>query len=69
VMMIFSRLNADGRTIILITHEEEIASFAKRTVRLRDGLVVDDRRRTAVKAAPPGLAREHPVGAAAGTAR
>ena len=51
VMEMFSRLNADGRTIILITHEEEIAAFAKRVVRLRDGLIVDDRRRAPVEGA------------------
>ena len=53
IMDLFSRLNAGGRTIILITHEEEIAAFAKRVVRLRDGLIIDDRRRVPVKALPP----------------
>jgi putative ABC transport system ATP-binding protein len=36
------RLADAGRTIVLITHEEEIAAFAKRVVRLRDGRVVSD---------------------------
>src|SRR5579864_2767971 len=36
IMGMFSRLNAGGRTIILITHEPEIAAYAKRIVRLRD---------------------------------
>jgi putative ABC transport system ATP-binding protein len=40
-----TQLNAAGRTIVLITHEEEIAAFAKRVVRLRDGRVVADTRR------------------------
>ena len=53
IMMMFSRLNAEGRTIILITHEDEIAAYAKRVVRLRDGLVIDDRRLCAVDGAPP----------------
>jgi putative ABC transport system ATP-binding protein len=53
IMLMFSRLNAGGRTIILITHEEEIAAYAKRVVRLRDGLVVDDHRVAPVAAAPP----------------
>jgi putative ABC transport system ATP-binding protein len=35
-------LNESGRTIVLITHEEEIAAFARRVVRLRDGRVVSD---------------------------
>jgi putative ABC transport system ATP-binding protein len=55
IMGLFTRLNAGGRTIVLITHEEDIASFAKRTVRLRDGLVVEDRRRVAVDSRPPRL--------------
>ncbi|MDT7588019.1 MAG: putative transport system ATP-binding protein, partial [Pseudonocardiales bacterium] len=32
-----------GRTVVLITHEEEIATFAKRVIRLRDGRIVSDR--------------------------
>ncbi len=59
MMLMFSRLNAGGRTIVLITHEVEIAAYAKRTVRLRDGLIVDDRRRLPVDAVPAGMAREH----------
>jgi putative ABC transport system ATP-binding protein len=62
MMLMFSRLNAGGRTVVLITHEQEIAAYAKRTVRLRDGLIVEDRRRLPVDAPPPGLAGE-PVGA------
>jgi putative ABC transport system ATP-binding protein len=57
IMLMFSRLNAGGRTIILITHEEDISRYAKRVVRLRDGLVVDDRRTTPVSASPPQLGR------------
>ena len=55
IMTAFSRLNAEGRTIVLITHEEEIAAFAKRVVRLRDGLVTEDRRRVPLEAQPPKL--------------
>ena len=42
VLDIFSGLNAEGRTIVLITHEDSIAERARRVVRLRDGLVVED---------------------------
>jgi putative ABC transport system ATP-binding protein len=42
IMAIFARLNADGRTVVLITHEEDIASYASRVVRLRDGQIVSD---------------------------
>jgi putative ABC transport system ATP-binding protein len=55
IMDMFSRFNAGGRTIVLITHEEDIAAYAKRTVRLRDGLIVEDVRRVPVVALPPGL--------------
>lgn len=44
IMGIFQRLNRDmGITIIMITHESDIASFAKRNIHFRDGKVVDDR--------------------------
>ncbi len=42
VMKMFSDLNADGITVILVTHSEEIAAYAKRTIRLQDGLIVRD---------------------------
>jgi putative ABC transport system ATP-binding protein len=42
VMAIFRRLNAEGRTVVLITHEPEIAAVCRRTVRLRDGSIVSD---------------------------
>ena len=45
VMGLFARLNAEGRTVVVITHEDEVASHARRIVRLRDGRVVSDERR------------------------
>ena len=42
VMGIFERLSEEGRTIILITHEDEVAAHADRIIHLRDGLIVDD---------------------------
>ncbi|HUZ89610.1 MAG TPA: ABC transporter ATP-binding protein [Candidatus Acidoferrales bacterium] len=42
IIRLIARLNDGGRTVVLITHEEEVARFAKRVVRLRDGLVVSD---------------------------
>ena len=44
VMGLFARLNAEGRTVVVITHEDEVASFARRIVRLRDGRIVSDER-------------------------
>lgn len=40
IMQIFKKLNQQGHTIIMITHEEEIAVYAKRTINLRDGKIV-----------------------------
>ena len=44
VLGVLARLHADGRTIVLITHEPEVAARAQRLVRLADGRVVEDRR-------------------------
>ncbi|HXM77877.1 MAG TPA: ABC transporter ATP-binding protein [Thermoanaerobaculia bacterium] len=42
IMSLFEQLNARGNTNVLVTHEEDIASHARRIVRLRDGKVRDD---------------------------
>ncbi len=55
VLNIFGRLNLEGRTIVLITHEPDVAERAKRVIRLADGHVVQDERQAAVHAAPPAL--------------
>jgi putative ABC transport system ATP-binding protein len=44
VMQVFGALNAEGRTVVLITHESDIAAYTKRIVHLRDGHVVSDER-------------------------
>src|ERR1700712_3769671 len=43
IMKLLSALNDAGRTVVIITHEEDVAGFAKRVVRMRDGLVESDR--------------------------
>jgi putative ABC transport system ATP-binding protein len=43
IMELFARLNQEGHTIVLVTHEEDIAAHARRIVRLRDGKILDDR--------------------------
>jgi putative ABC transport system ATP-binding protein len=53
IMALFQRLNRDGQTVVIVTHESEIAAFAGRVVRFRDGKVVDDRRQ-----APHDAARQ-----------
>jgi putative ABC transport system ATP-binding protein len=42
IMKIFSELHAQGKLIIMVTHEHDIAAHAKRIIRLRDGLLADD---------------------------
>jgi putative ABC transport system ATP-binding protein len=55
VLRIFSRLNHEGRTVVLITHEPDVAQLAKRVVNLSDGKVVADRRVAGVHEAPPAM--------------
>jgi putative ABC transport system ATP-binding protein len=43
-MQIFRDLNDAGKTIVLVTHEPEIAAYAKRRLTFRDGLLVADQR-------------------------
>jgi len=42
IMEIFDRLNQDGNTIIMVTHERHIAQHARRVIHLRDGLIEED---------------------------
>ena len=42
VMSLFCQLNDEGITVILVTHEHDIAAYAKRLIRFSDGLVVED---------------------------
>lgn len=42
VLGVFDRLNQLGRTIVVITHEDEVAAHARRVVRVDDGLIVAD---------------------------
>ncbi|MCL5105625.1 MAG: ABC transporter ATP-binding protein [Armatimonadetes bacterium] len=44
IMLLFQDLHAEGKTIIIVTHEEEIARHAERVIRFRDGHVVSDQR-------------------------
>jgi putative ABC transport system ATP-binding protein len=48
VMQIFKRLNQAGRTIVMITHEPDIAAYAKRVVHIADGAIQRDETRAAV---------------------
>ena len=63
VMHILGQLNDEGRTVILITHEPEVAADAKRVIRLRDGVIVDDHRQGPAHRSPnlvePADAHDH----------
>jgi putative ABC transport system ATP-binding protein len=45
IMDIFTAIQAAGNTVVLVTHEEDIANYAYRIVRLRDGIIESDRKR------------------------
>ncbi len=67
VLRIFARLNTEGRTVVLITHEPDVAEQAKRVISLSDGEVVEDHRSRGVHDAPPAPHRQksahHPTDA------
>jgi putative ABC transport system ATP-binding protein len=56
VLTLFDNLNAHGRTVVVITHEEEVAHHAKRVVRMLDGRIQSDQRAAEVNETPPQLA-------------
>jgi len=55
VLDLFDELSAAGRTIVVITHEDEVAHHAKRILRMRDGLIVADDRTVPVDELPPAF--------------
>ena len=59
VIAVFQSLNASGKTVVLITHEPDIAQFAKRIVLFKDGVVVSDE----VVAQKPAVAASAPAAA------
>jgi putative ABC transport system ATP-binding protein len=50
IMSVFERLHREGQTIIMVTHEHDIAAHAERVVTLRDGLIESDERQEPVRA-------------------
>ncbi|MES1214822.1 MAG: ABC transporter ATP-binding protein [Bacteroidota bacterium] len=49
IMDIFGKIHSSGNTVILVTHEEDIANYSNRIVRLRDGLVESDKQKPATR--------------------
>ena len=58
MIALFERLNRDGTTVVVVTHDEELARAAKRVIHMRDGTIIDDVR------ADPADRRVEPVGLA-----
>ena len=54
VMAILQGLVAEGKTVILVTHETDIAAYASRVVTLRDGLIIDDKQQVPERAIATG---------------
>ena len=48
IMELFEIIHTTGNTVILVTHEEDIAHFARRIVRLRDGMVESDKQQVSI---------------------
>ena len=53
VMALFQELGRSGMTVILVTHEQDIAAYASRILTMRDGVVLSDTRREPKRAVPP----------------
>jgi putative ABC transport system ATP-binding protein len=50
IMNIFAQIHDEGNTVVLVTHEEDISNYAKRVIRLRDGVLESDKRKDAASA-------------------
>ena len=50
IMAFIQQLNDEGKTILMVTHEEDIANMCKRIVRLRDGIIMEDKKVNQVRA-------------------
>ena len=53
ILALFDGFNADGRTVIVITHEADVAAHARRVIRMRDGKIISEGRVAAPTDPPP----------------
>ena len=56
ILVLFQKLHAQGRTIIFVTHNPDIANYSSRNIQLRDGRVISDEQNTNILSAAEGLA-------------
>ena len=56
ILVLFQKLHAQGRTIIFVTHNPDIANYSGRNIQLRDGRVISDEQNTNILSAAEGLA-------------
>lgn len=56
ILVLFQRLHAEGRTIIFVTHNPDIARYSSRNIQLRDGRVISDECNNDIQSAAEGLA-------------
>ena len=56
ILMLFQKLHAEGRTIIFVTHNPDIANYSSRTIMLRDGVIISDEVNNNILSAKEGLA-------------
>ena len=57
ILVLFQQLHKEGRTIIFVTHNPDIAQYSSRNIRLRDGHVIEDKLNTNILSAAEALAR------------
>ena len=56
ILVLFQKLHAEGRTIIFVTHNPDIAQYSSRNIRLRDGHVIEDKTNPKILSAAESLA-------------
>ncbi len=56
ILVLFQKLNAEGRTIIFVTHNPDICQYSSRNIRLRDGHVIEDKTNSHIQMAAETLA-------------